>query len=116
MDEVFNNILEQRSKIHITGGRVQVGRTPGSPCWLSVNISGAGISMSPTDQARRFGELFRAEQTKKMSEKDTGLGLVIVKEVMESLGGHLEIASQEGLGTPRNLPAACGRQLSYLKV
>lgn len=70
----------------------------GEPCWyFSVEDTGFGI---PKDQQPKiFGKLFRADNVRKLDVEGTGLGLYIVKEVVEKMGGHVWFESVEGKGT-----------------
>ena len=65
----------------------------GDDCVLSVGDNGTGIS--PEDQARIFAPLF----TTKPNGVGTGLGLGIVKRVVSSHEGSLELSSNLGEGT-----------------
>jgi two-component system phosphate regulon sensor histidine kinase PhoR len=49
--------------------------------------------------SRLFTEFFRAENAKSLAEEGTGLGLVIVKEILDFLGGSITVKSKVGDGT-----------------
>jgi PAS domain S-box-containing protein len=68
------------------------------PHWyFSVQDDGYGI---PKDaQSKIFGKLYRADNVRKMDVEGTGLGLYIVKEVVEKLGGRVWFESTESVGT-----------------
>ena len=69
----------------------------GSYWFFSVQDSGYGI---PHDQQSKiFGKLFRADNVRKLNVDGTGLGLYIVKEVVEKMGGHVWFDSAESVGT-----------------
>lgn len=68
------------------------------PHWLfSVKDSGYGIPKE--QQGRIFGKLFRADNVQRMNVEGTGLGLYIVKEVAEKLGGRVWFDSVESAGS-----------------
>lgn len=68
------------------------------PHWyFSVQDTGYGIPKD--DQAKIFGKLFRAENARTLNVEGTGLGLFIVKKVIEKLGGHVWFDSVESVGT-----------------
>lgn len=54
-----------------------------------------GIGMSPDDLDRIFGMFFRVNR----DIEGTGLGLFIVKEALERIGGTIEVSSSPGSGT-----------------
>ena len=61
-----------------------------------------GIGMSRDDLDRIFGMFFRVNR----NIEGTGLGLFIVKEALERIGGTIEVSSEPGVGTKftLNLP------------
>jgi C4-dicarboxylate-specific signal transduction histidine kinase len=58
-------------------------------------VEDGGQGMAPEVRARVFETYF----TTKPSGKGTGLGLPVVKSLLESVGGHIEIDSAIGKGT-----------------
>jgi len=62
-------------------------------------VSDTGIGMSPEDQARLFTKFFRSEDPAVREMTGTGLGLCIVKSLVELQGGEIEVASQYKKGT-----------------
>ncbi len=70
---------------------------PGSYWLFSVTDSGYGIPKE--DQSRIFSKMFRADNVRKLDVEGTGLGLYIVKEVVEKMGGRVWFDSMESVGT-----------------
>ncbi len=70
---------------------------PGRYMYLSVADNGYGIPKSQQDKI--FQKLFRADNVRKLDVEGTGLGLYIIKEVAEKLGGTVWFESIEGKGT-----------------
>ncbi|MCJ7583544.1 MAG: hybrid sensor histidine kinase/response regulator [Anaerolineales bacterium] len=62
-------------------------------------VSDTGIGIPIEDQPRLFTEFFRAKNAKKLEIRGTGLGLVIVKRVIESTGGSIAVQSKAGRGS-----------------
>lgn len=69
-----------------------------SECVLIV-IKDTGIGMSKEFLEHVFQPFHQQEKHKKMHQGGTGLGLSICKKMINMLGGHIEISSQEGQGT-----------------
>lgn len=99
LDEVFSNLISNALKYTPVGGRVKVVLTRVSPEAVRFEVRDTGIGIPEADQARLFSEFFRAENAKAMAEEGTGLGLVIVKRVMDRLGGTIVVESRVGQGT-----------------
>jgi signal transduction histidine kinase len=56
-----------------------------------------GIGMTPDQQARIFERFYRADPSGNIP--GTGLGMSLVKEIMDLHGGEIEIDSAPGVGT-----------------
>ena len=69
----------------------ELGRAP------SVSVIDRGIGMKPEHLARAFERFFRADPTGATS--GTGLGLPLVREIVEIHGGRVELGSEFGVGT-----------------
>ncbi|MDC0718310.1 ATP-binding protein [Nannocystis bainbridge] len=63
---------------------------------LQVEVSDTGVGMSPEALGRLFREFARVGDP---SVEGTGLGLSISKQLVEALGGRLEVDSDPGVGT-----------------
>ena len=62
-----------------------------------VKDTGVGIGRKDLDKLfKYFGKL---QQTSGMNEKGTGLGLMISKRIVESMGGEITVKSKLGKGT-----------------
>jgi PAS domain S-box-containing protein len=64
---------------------------------ISVRDTGCGIPESARD--RIFTKLYRADNAKSLVPNGNGLGLYIVKSVLDSSGGTIRFESEEGKGT-----------------
>lgn len=62
-------------------------------------IEDSGIGISSEDQEKIFQEFFRGENAKNTSVPGTGLGLVLVKKIVEGLGGKISFESELGAGS-----------------
>jgi len=99
MSTVFRNILGNSVKFTHHGGRIRIEAhqaTAGSVD-IIVEDSGVGISKELIDQLFQSGEITSSQGTD--GEKGTGLGLLLVKEFIETNKGKLRIESEPGKGT-----------------
>ena len=62
-------------------------------------VSDTGLGISDEDMPKLFTEFFRTESGKDFNEEGSGLGLVIVKEILDRIGGTVEVKSAVGKGT-----------------
>jgi len=98
VDVVVRNLLENAlgAVAPVGGGNIRLtARRAGAAVELSVRDSGVGFR--PSDQARLFRKFSRLNPGAGSSYYGTGLGLYIVKRLMQLLGGSVT-ARSEGLG------------------
>jgi PAS domain S-box-containing protein len=105
--QVVANLLSNAVKYTPPGGRIDVTvqRLEGTVQW-SVADSGVGIPRAA--QARLFERFYRAENAVTMEVEGTGLGLHLVRLIVEQAGGRVWCESEEGRGAQFSftLPAA----------
>jgi K+-sensing histidine kinase KdpD len=99
LDDLFSNLISNAIKYTEPGGKVTVslGRSGEDRIRLEVNDTGIGIPEEAS--SRLFTEFFRAENAKSHTESGTGLGLVIVKEILGRLNGTVSFKSRIGKGS-----------------
>ena len=64
-----------------------------------IKVSDTGIGIPTNDQSLIFKKLFRASNVVKLDTEGTGLGLYIIKSIVEQSKGYLWFESQEQVGT-----------------
>ncbi|MFM9917848.1 MAG: ATP-binding protein, partial [Rhizobacter sp.] len=99
MRQAIGNLLVNAYKYSPQGGSVEVGLVQGEDetAMVGIEVRDRGIGLT-ADQLARVGERFyRADASGNIP--GTGLGVSIVKEIIELLGGRLAIASEPGQGT-----------------
>ncbi len=104
LDQVLMNLVVNAADAMPDGGilRVGTGRSDDGSPWVSVADTGCGIPEAI--RARVFEPFF----TTKPAGKGTGIGLAVVRGIVEQHGGAIELASGVGQGTTVRitLPAA----------
>jgi len=98
--QVLTNVLSNAVKYSPAGGAIEVhlaARDSNGKVFVSVSVTDHGIGMRP-DQVAHIGERFyRADTSGKIP--GSGLGMAIVKEIVELLGGRVDIVSAPDIGT-----------------
>lgn len=100
IQQVITNLLANAYKYSPEGGTVHIGyssKKNGTQPVVGVTVSDQGIGMSPEQVARVFERFYRADASGKIP--GTGLGMSIVKEIVDIHHGRVEIASALGSGT-----------------
>jgi cell cycle sensor histidine kinase DivJ len=106
--QVLINLLANAIKFTPRGGTVSLAvKAAGSELLLSVSDTGIGIADS--DLAYVGQPFFQARSSYDRPYEGTGLGLSVVKGLVEMHGGTLEITSRVGEGTRAlvRLPRVC---------
>jgi signal transduction histidine kinase len=96
LEQVAANLIDNAVKYTPPGGRVdvEVGRESGAAI-LRVRDTGPGIP--PSELPRIFDRLFRGDASR--DERGLGLGLSLVKAIVEAHGGTVQVASEPGRGS-----------------
>ena len=99
LEDVFNNLIGNAIKYTPQGGEVRVQLAGEDHTWVRFDVSDTGIAIAEEEMPRLFSEFFRTEAAKNLVAEGTGLGLVIVKEILDRLGGKIQVKSKPGEGT-----------------
>ena len=98
--QAVSNVLSNAYK-YSAGGTVQVELVDAGDAvpsaQIGIRISDKGIGMTPEQMARVCERFYRADISGRVS--GTGLGMSIVKEIVELLGGSVTLSSEEAVGT-----------------
>ena len=106
--QVFDNLISNAIKFTPARGRVEVSIRVGADA-LTATVADTGRGIPEADQPRLFERFFRSSSTR--DEPGTGLGLTVVRAIVEGHGGEVTCASAPGEGTtftltlPQTAPA-----------
>lgn len=100
LERIFENLLSNALRHTAKGGLVRISaqKDPAAPSLrLTVSDNGEGI---PTQHLPFiFERFYRADPSRSRATGGTGIGLTIVRELTEALGGKVIVQSQPGQGT-----------------
>jgi signal transduction histidine kinase len=107
---VMVNLLGNALKYATPLTTVRVAARPSGPSLLAVSVSNAGPPITAADRERIFEPFVQLDSSLTRSASGVGLGLHIVRRLVESYGGTVEVDSENGLVTftvsvPTVLPA-----------
>ncbi|MDL2342146.1 MAG: ATP-binding protein [Patescibacteria group bacterium] len=98
LKEIISNLVSNAIKYTTEGGAVDISvRGRVKDVLITVTDNGWGIPKESHDQV--FSKFFRAQNTVKRETTGTGLGLYLVKGLLERLRGTIWFESEEGKGT-----------------
>jgi signal transduction histidine kinase len=96
--QLWTNLISNGIKYTPGGGSVVAALDEKDGQVVGV-VSDTGIGIAEDDIPRIFDEFYRTPQAKEIEEHGTGLGLPIVKEIVEAYGGTIDVDSKLGEGT-----------------
>ena len=96
MRQAFANLLDNAIKYTPEGGRVEVGCARDADGAWRVTVRDDGIGIPPAEQARIWERLYRGDRSR--SQRGLGLGLSLVRAIVEAHGGRVEVESQPDVG------------------
>jgi signal transduction histidine kinase len=96
VQQAMLNVLSNAYKYSPAGGEVRIAVESRAP-WVAICITDAGIGLSAAQLSRVGERFYRADASGKVP--GTGLGMSIVKEIVDIHRGQVEIVSQPGQGT-----------------
>ncbi|HET6879644.1 MAG TPA: ATP-binding protein, partial [Pirellulales bacterium] len=97
MDSVITNLLSNALKFTPAGGTVGI-RTRRDGEQVCVYVTDSGIGIAPEDHHRVFERFVQLDGSTARKYSGTGLGLSLVKEIVELHGGKIQIESEVGKG------------------
>jgi two-component system phosphate regulon sensor histidine kinase PhoR len=98
LQQVLINLLDNAVKYSPEGGRVTVATSrEGGRVHIAVSDEGSGIA--EPDRTRVFEKFYRGDPSHRLVPGGTGLGLYISRELVERMGGRIEVESQPGAGS-----------------
>ncbi|NMF03776.1 sensor histidine kinase [Clostridium beijerinckii] len=98
LSQVFINLLNNAIKFTPENGNIGVNlynNEDGVEC----KVSDTGIGISSEDQPRIFERFYKADKARNRSLGGNGLGLSIVKKIIDLHGGKISLTSEIGKGT-----------------
>ena len=94
---IMINLLANAVKYTNPGGSVRLDVTKGKD-GIQIKITDTGVGIPKKQQDRMYAKFFRANNAQMLSE-GSGLGLYIVKSVLDKTGGKIWFESEENKGT-----------------
>jgi signal transduction histidine kinase len=98
MEIIFNNLLSNAVKYNVPGGKVDVTLEEAEDS-VVISVSDSGIGIPEQDCEKLFQKFVRVKNEKTRGIEGTGLGLCIVKKIVELYHGAIEVKSVVDDGT-----------------
>lgn len=111
MDCVLKNLLDNAIKYTPEEGIVSISASAGKGT-VSITVSDSGIGIDKDDLPKIFDRFWRADQARSYHSSGNGLGLPIVKAIVEKYDGTIAVSSKPGKQTMFKIELKSGRSSS----
>jgi two-component system sensor histidine kinase BaeS len=96
--QIVTNLIDNALRYTPEGGRVVVALEP-TAVGARIVVADNGPGIEPEDLPHVFERLYVAQHYRPVRPEGSGLGLSIIKELIDAMGGVVEVTSQPGVGT-----------------
>lgn len=119
MTSIFDNLLSNSLKFTPENGNIiilisKIAET-NEEVEVSIRIEDDGCGITDTDLPRIFERFFRSEKSLHLNKEGSGIGLSLVKEIIELHKGKIEVQSQWGVGTSFTINLGTSKRKPFLK-
>jgi len=101
---VLGQLIDNGIKFTSTGGSVEVGLQREGENLVIVSVTDTGIGISPSQQKDIFEPFHQVDGSSTRRYGGTGLGLSLVRQIVEAHGSMIEVQSEEGRGSTFKFP------------
>jgi PAS domain S-box-containing protein len=101
LSQVLDNLISNAIKYSPKGGAIIISGeelTNG----VQISVRDEGIGLDPAKQEMIFDRFYRVDNALTRDTQGAGLGLYIVRSILEAHGGHIWVESESGKGTTFN--------------
>jgi signal transduction histidine kinase len=105
LDLAFSNIINNSIKYNTQDGHVEIS-IEGKESHLILRISDDGIGIPPEEKEKIFEQFYRASNVNKGKVEGSGMGLALVKEIIERHNGVIRIESPSPI-MKKGKPGTC---------
>jgi signal transduction histidine kinase len=114
LHQIVTNLVHNAHKFSPQEGRILVSAAPAPPGHILLTISDTGPGIPREAQASLFQPFFQAHRIPEIGTQGLGLGLSIVRQLVELHGGTISVESRPGEGATFHLrlPSVCPSTLS----
>lgn len=99
MRQVLRNLLENALQHTPRDGAIEVTMVASPPSFISVSVRDTGSGIPPEDLPHVFEHFYKADRSRDRRRSGSGIGLAIVRQLVEAHGGTVHATSAPGVGS-----------------
>ncbi len=97
--QVLHNIIDNALRYTKAGGAIKIGASHETRDWVTVYVSDSGSGIAPEDLPHVFDHFYKVDRSRHRGHGGAGIGLAMVKQLVELHGGKVWVESQKGKGS-----------------
>jgi two-component system, OmpR family, sensor kinase len=113
IERVFRNLIENSLRYTPAGGAITVSAVPAAE-HVTVRVADNGCGIDTEDLPHVFDRFYRGEKSYSDSSDSAGLGLAIVRRILELHGSSITVASTPGIETSMSFTLACAEAAEHV--
>jgi signal transduction histidine kinase len=99
LQQVMMNLVRNAITHTPAGGIVSVEAAAEGPDRVRLAVADTGVGIPPADLERIFDRFYRTDTSRSRATGGFGLGLGISRDLLQAMGGTIEVESEEGTGS-----------------
>jgi two-component system sensor histidine kinase BaeS len=97
--QVLHNLVDNALRYTPPGGTIRISADYAKPGWVTVSVSDTGAGIASKDLPHVFDHFYKADRSRQRGHGGAGIGLAMVKRVVELHGGTVWVKTRKGKGT-----------------
>jgi len=97
--QVLHNLIDNALRYTRAGGTIKIGASDKTPGWVTVSVSDSGSGITAEDLPHVFDHFYKADRSRQRGHGGAGIGLAMVKRLVELHGGAVWVESRKGKGS-----------------
>ncbi len=97
--QVLHNLIDNALRYTRTGGTIKIGARSKTPDWVMVSVSDSGSGIASEDLPHVFDHFYKADRSRQRGHGGAGIGLAMVKRLVELHRGTVWVESKKGRGS-----------------
>jgi len=97
--QVLHNLIDNALRYTRAGGTIKIGAEYAKAGWVTVSVADSGSGIAPEDLSHVFDHFYKADRSRQRGHGGAGIGLAMVKRLVELHGGTVWVESQKGKGS-----------------